>query len=170
MGKAQAIEKIKRKWQSLQARERFYLSVACVFIALVLLYYILIAPLNDSVQSLRQQVTTAQDLATWMQPRVKALRGVSVSSSQLQTIAENELLPIIDSRLKQSSFAASVDSVSQTNTNDVRITFKKIPFDELLNWLVTQWRTSHIMVSSMDVQKGEKLGMAKVTLTLIVKS
>ena len=170
MDKAQVVEKIKSKWQHLQVRERFYLSIACVFIVLVLLYYILIAPLNNSVQNLQQQVTTAQNLVTWMQPRVKALGGVNVSGSQIQTITANELLPIIDGRLKQSSFAASVDSVSQTNTNDVRITFKKVPFDELLNWLVTQWRTSHIMVSGMDVQKGEKIGMAKVTLTLTVKS
>ena len=164
------LKKIKTKWQELSTREQFYLGGVVVFIVIIILYYALFAPLSNHVYRLQQQVGYQQTLLDWMRPRVAVLHNTATTSEPIQIVSENELLPTIDLRLKQSLFAAAVDEISQTTNNEVRITFKQVPFDELMAWLATQWRTSRIGVSDIDVQKGEKVGMAKVALTLTVKT
>lgn len=168
MNKLIDIEKFKGKWQSLNARERFYLKIGSIFIVLIIIYYGLILPLNDSIDNLQQQISTQRSLALWMQPRVKALRTEVGHAQQIQTIASSELLPEIDTRLKQSSLSSMVEEISQTDSDSVRVTFKSVPFDNLATWLVKQWKTSHIAVTEFDAQKGEKAGLVKVTLTLTI--
>ncbi len=160
------LEKLKTKWQSLNARERFYLKIGSIFIILVLIYSVLISPLNSSIDNLQQQIKLQHRLALWMQPRVKALRGKTDHIQRIQKINASELLPTIDTRLKQATFVAMVEEISQTNSGSVRITFKSVPFDDLMAWLIKQWKTSHVAVSQLDVQKGEKPGLVKATLTL----
>jgi len=160
------LQSLTAKWRNFNPRERIYLGIAAIFIVIAIFYYVLISPLTSGVQRLQQQMKYQQDLVQWMQPRVAVLRGSTTSSRQISAIASSELLPIVDTRLKQSSFAGAVGEVSQTNGNNVHITFKQVPFDELMAWLVTQWQTSRIGVTDIDVQKGDKVGMAKVALTL----
>ena len=166
MNKLIDIEKLKIKWQSLNIRERFYLKLGSIFIVLVIIYYGLISPLNNSIDNLQQQITAQRSLALWMQPRVKALRGEMGHAQQIQPISAGELLPTVDTRLKQTSFASMVTEISQTNNGSVRITFKSVPFDDLMSWLIKQWKTSHLAVSELDVEKGEKAGLVKATLTV----
>ena len=160
------LEKLKTKWQSLNARERLYIKIGSIFIVLLIIYSGLISPLNNRINNLQQQIKSQRGLALWMQPRVKALRGKTGNTAQIQTISASELLPTIDTRVKQSALGATVEEISQTNSGSVRITFKSVPFDQLMAWLIKQWETSHIAVSELDVQKGEKLGLVRAALTL----
>jgi general secretion pathway protein M len=160
------MDKLREKWLSLNPRERLYVSVAGIVVLVAVVYFWLINPLNNAVATTQSQLAYQQDLLTWMQPRVQSLRGQQKSGQQAVPISTTELLPTIDQRLKNAAFASNIDSVTQNNANDVRITLKDVPFDELLNWLATQWQTSHINVTALDVQRGSKLGLVDANVVL----
>lgn len=160
------MDNLKAKWQSLSQRERLYVSVAVILVAILVVYYWLITPLNTAVDNARSQLQYQQSLLTWMQPRVQSLQQQQRGGTQTQAVSASELLPTIDQRLKAATFASNVDSVTQNNASDVRITFKEVPFDELMSWLATQWQVSRIKVSALDVTKGSKPGLVEVNLVL----
>jgi type II secretory pathway component PulM len=161
------MDELKQKWQSLNQREQWIVKIAAVFIGILLIYYLIVAPLSDATSTVQAELAYQRDLLSWIEPRVNALQGQAASGqSATQNITQAELLPTIDSRLKNTEFANTVEQVTQTNTNDVRITFKDVPFDALMDWLETQWKTSRITVDTIDVQKGDKLGLTNINLTL----
>ena len=162
------MDKFLEKWQSLSTREQLYVKLGSIFVAFLIIYYGLVSPLSSSVTSLRQQTLYQQSLVVWMKPRVQALQRTTGSKTSFQAVSQTELLPTIDKRLKNSAFAGAVDEINQTSSNGVRVSFKEVPFDELMAWLAQQWQSSHIMVSDIDVQKGEKVGIAKVSVTLSI--
>ena len=162
------MDKLKQKWRSLQQREKTLLILCAIFISVLLLFYTLFNPLNQAASNAQSDYTYQQNLMTWMQPRVRALQGIKTPQSTVQVLSQAELLPTIDSRLKTTTFASTVQQVTQANSNGVRITFKNVPFDDLLTWLISQWQTSRITVSDIDVQKGNKVGLTDVNLTLML--
>lgn len=160
------MDKLKQKWQELQPRERMLLSIGTLFIIVLLFYYGIVSPLNQAANQAKSTYIYQQNLVNWMRPRVQAISSNHTAQTPSQTLSQNELLPTIDSRLKSTTFARSVEQVTQDGNNNVRITFKAVPFDDLLTWLITQWQTSRIAVSDIDVQKGKKQGLTDVNLTL----
>ena len=162
------MDKLKHKWHSLQPRERYILLIGAVFIALLLFYSLVFNPLNLAASNARSNYAEQQALFTWMQPRVLVLQGNQPPHTPLQALSQSELLPTIDSRLKTTTFASTVQQVTQANSSDVRVMFKDVPFDDLLTWLISQWQTSRITVDEIDVQKGQKVGLTDVNLTLML--
>jgi type II secretory pathway component PulM len=162
------MDKLKAKWTSLTRRERLLVSIGSIAVLILLVYYLLLAPLLTAVDNVKMQSTAQQNLLVWMQPRVGLLQSRSSSTSAGQAITASELLPTVDARLKQSDFAGSVGEISQTSTSGVRVALTNVPFDELMTWLTSQWQRSRIQVGDIDVQKTNKVGIVDVTLTLVV--
>ena len=163
------MDKLKQKWQSLQAREQLYLKIMAVFIVVLVGYYFLVAPLSQGVATMKQQLSTQQSLFSWMQPRVLALKSQSTPSlAAVDTIAKDNLLSVIDTRLKQSDIATYVGEINQTANDEVRVSFESVPFDELMSWLLQQQKRSAIKVADADIEKATKAGMVKAIITLTV--
>lgn len=162
------MDKLKQKWHSLEQREQYLLLAGAGFIVILLFFYVLFSPLNQAASNAKSDYAYQHSLLTWMQPRVRAMQGIKTPQSTVKTLGQSELLPTIDNRLKTTTFANTVQQVTQANNNDVRVTFKNVPFDDLLTWLISQWQTSRITVSDIDVQKTNKIGMTNVNLTLML--
>lgn len=156
---------LKEKWQNLSDRERLSVSVVGILLAIMVVYYGIINPLASAVDSVKQQVNVQQTLAAWMAPRVAALTQLKISAPT-QVILPANLLATVDTQLKQSAMAGAVTQISQTNVNQVQVTLKEVPFDELMTWLVQQWQQSQIQVSDFSAEKTDKPGMVTVTMIL----
>lgn len=153
-------------WHARLPREQGYLFMGGVVVGLLLLYFILLAPLNLTVNNLQNQVLQQQTLVQWLTPRIPVLQRWLQKDSVAQPVTVNNLLATIDTRLKQSELVSSGAEISQVDGNTVRISFKHVPFDALMNWLAQQWQQSRIAVVQIDVQKSDDVGMAQVTVTL----
>ena len=51
-------------------------------------------------------------------------------SATVQPITATNLLATVDTRLKQSQIAKSVNEISQSNASSVRVSFHSVPFDD----------------------------------------
>jgi type II secretory pathway component PulM len=158
--------KLKNWWSGLKQNEKIYVGIVGVLLGILLIYSILISPLNSAVDTLKLQVNAQQNLIVWMQPRTKALAGITMPKNAVPVTADM-LLSTVDSRLKQTEWAGQNPDIRQVNGNGVRVNFTSAPTDALLEWLVMQWQQSQITVSQMDATRTDKPGESQVMMTLV---
>jgi len=166
MDKIALWNKLKIWWSGLKENERIYVGIVGVLLGVLLIYSILISPLNSAVDNLKLQVNAQQNLILWMQPRTKALTGIAMPKNATP-VTSDTLLSTIDSRLKQTEWAGQSPDIRQVNGDGVRINFTSVPTDALLEWLVSQWQQSQITVYQMDATRTDKPGESQVTITLV---
>ena len=157
---------VKAWYAGLKENEQLYVAIAGVLLGIVLVYSIIISPLNNAVNNLKLQVNAQQNLIVWMQPRTQAVKGIAMPSSATP-ITGDMLLSTIDARLKQTDWAGQNPDIRQVNGNGVRVNFVSAPTDALLEWLVGQWQQSRITVFQIDATRTDKLGESQVTMTLV---
>lgn len=153
-------------WDARATREQLYLVIGSIIAVFLIVYFVLIAPINSAVTNLQTTLQRQQTLAQWLTPRVPVLQRLTGSSNVAQPVTAANLLATVDTRLKQSQFARSVTDISQSDASSVRVTLNTVPFDDLLQWLGQQWQQSRIGVIQIDVQKTGDAGLAKVVVTL----
>ncbi|MSP53359.1 MAG: type II secretion system protein M [Gammaproteobacteria bacterium] len=160
------MNKLRLWWDARAVREQLYLALGAIIAVFLIIYLVVISPINSAVTNLKIQVRQQQALAQWLTPRVPLLQGLSAKSGVVQPVTSTNLLATVDMRLKQSQFANSVTEISQSDASSVRVSFNSVSFDDLMLWLAQQWQQSRIAVVQIDVQKTGDAGLAKVVLIL----
>lgn len=164
----QAITTFKTWWQQRSQQEQRLLAIGAIFVVGAILYYTVITPLQDGVESLRAQTQSNRELVSWMEPRVAALKGQAAPAA-VKRIAADELLATLDLAVKQSELSSAVTETSQSSNNGVQIRFKAVAYDRLLVWLVKQREQYGIEVTQLSAQKTATVGLVDVVLVLRVK-
>ncbi len=154
----------KNWWSAISARERRWVIIGGIGTALILGYYLIIAPLYNQVNQLIQQTQDNQQLLQWMKPRVALLQGNNTNKQKI--LSTDELLAVLDKNIKNSNLAKNLNEIKQSSDNGVELRFNAVAFDALLQWLAQQWQQYGIQVTQITADKENILGTADVTIVL----
>lgn len=155
-------------WQDLAARERGYLTILGLFLLVIIIYYAIYTPLNDSISDLQSQINYQQQIIQTIKPHVQQIKALQTSGKQNNAVSASNLLSTVDSNLKSTGLSIYASEVSQTNDNGVQIKFTNVPFDRTVTWLVKLWQQYHIQVTRIDSQRSKTIGNVNMLLTLKV--
>jgi len=159
-------EHIKQRWQQVSPREKKNVIIGGSISFLLLLYFLLISPLNNSIQSYEQQNKDNTALLAWMNsaaPEVKKSTSSNTSGKTLTKVTAGD----IDKTLQDSHLKPYIKKFSAPKQGTVNISFEKVPFNIFYTWLLKENKTSAITIKKIMIKKHDK-GQVDITLTLLL--
>lgn len=147
-------------------REQRALLALGGFLACVLFYALLLAPLDHHRMRLRAEIQRDQKTLAWMQAVDHALSsGVGQARTQTHTVVD--ALAGLQAGIQASPFSASLKVLKQTGEHTLRLQLEAVPFDawlRLMSELDARYGTSIQRLSI--VRAGTTPGMVNVTAVL----
>jgi type II secretory pathway component PulM len=156
-----------RDWfESLDPRERLFVSVGVAIVAVAILWGAIWAPLDRGHRELQQRVATWEQslaelrpLASMPQPQGGSRPASAAGSAQSPVV-------IVDSTIR--SHGLGQPKRSQPTPNGIRVEFENVAFDKLVVWLgdLSHQYGMEVQAGSLSAATSENPGRINATLTL----
>ena len=156
-----------RTWfESLEARERLFVSVGAAIVAIALLWGLIWVPLDKGHRDARQRVDTwtrslaeLRPLASMPRPENGARRAAGAGGPQSPVV-------VVDSTLR--SHGLGQPKRSQPTPNGIRVEFENVAFDKLVVWLgdLSYEYGMEVQAGSLSASSSDSPGRVNATLTL----
>lgn len=153
-------------WRKRSDRERYFIVIGMVIVALLLVYELVWIPLYNTTVRLQQRVQSQQQLLIWMlkaEQRIKRYRLAGYTEVQP---TQQALLVVAEQTLANQKLANYLLGVQQPQSNQLTLTFNPMPFDEFITWLQQLWKQYGINVAQIQVSKTAEIGVVQVKVTL----
>ncbi|MDH3587287.1 MAG: type II secretion system protein M [Gammaproteobacteria bacterium] len=156
-----------RDWfESLEPRERLFVSIGAAIVAIALLWGLIWAPLDRGHRELQQRVSTwersladIRPLASMPQPQSGSRPASTAGGAQSPVV-------IVDSTLR--SHGLGQPKRSQPTPNGIRVEFENVAFDKLVVWLgdLSSQYGMEVQAGSLSAATSESPGRINASLTL----
>jgi len=147
-------------------RQRPLLMVGLGLLGLLLIWLLLLAPLNASRAALDREIAAKEQELLWMRAAAAEVR--QYQSAVAVGTGGGSPLAAIDSSARQLGLDQAMQRVEPVGGREVRVWLENAVFDDLLRWLV-QLETGHgIQVAEIVVEPGRTAsGLVNSRLTLM---
>lgn len=153
-------------FESLESRERVFVSTAAVFIVFAVYWFGIWQPLEQGEEDLSARVTNWQSSLAEM----RSLKGqLKSGDAAAATAAGNQsLVVIVDNTLRSRDLYSALQRSQPTTTNGIRVEFTDIAFDELVLWLgeLGNRYGLHAQTASFSQSSSNNPGRINASLTL----
>jgi general secretion pathway protein M len=153
---------------SLEARERNFVSVGAIVVAIALLYGLGWAPLDKKHDALKA------DIVDWQQSlaNLRPMRTAKSGGGQTQSVAilgtQQTPIIIVDQTLRSRGLEQYRRRSQPTAGDGIRVEFENVAFDELVLWLgdLSEQYAMHVEAGSFSTSSQASSGRINATLTL----
>lgn len=158
-----------REWfESLEARERLFVTAAGVVLALAIFYLAVWLPLD------RGQESAASGVHTWQSALsdLRAMKGdlqAAGSARGAPAGLNQSLVVIVDNTLRSRGLYNSLQRSSPTPGNGIRLEFENVAFDDLVLWLGDLASGYGLQVQSGSFSTSSQDDAGRVNATLILE-
>lgn len=149
-------------WTNLNERERLLGSLGALILIIYLFYRLIYAPLSGAVHNKSLELLEKQSTLSWM----KEVQQQIKKEIPLQRISNAKLLSLIDNQLREGDLKQFAYQLQQTNTGEIQLSFEKVPFNSLLNWLWKLQNHFTITLKQLNAEKVDLAGMTKLNLII----
>lgn len=155
-------------FDSLEARERNFVSIGAIVVVIALLYGLGWAPLDKKHDVLKADVANWQRSLADLRP----MRTAKTSGGQTQTVAilgsQQTPIIIVDQTLRSRGLEQYRRRSQPTAGDGIRVEFENVAFDELVLWLgdLSEQYAMHVEAGSFSVSAQASPGRINATLTL----
>jgi len=158
-----------RDWfDSLELRERQFVSVGAVVVVIALLYGLIWAPLVKKHSELQVDIVKWQNAIADLRPLRVALANGTPSPTTPRPSSQQSPLIIVDSSLLSRGLDRYRRNSQPTTSNGIRVVFEDVAFDELVIWLgdLSEQYSMHVQNGSFSSGSSAAPGRVNATLTL----
>lgn len=156
-----------RDWfESLEPRERLFVSIGAAIIAVALFWGLIWAPLDTGHRELQQRVSTWEQSLAELRPLAAMPQPQSGSQPASAAGSPQSPVVIVDSTLR--SHGLGQPKRSQPTPNGIRIEFENVAFDKLVVWLgdLSYQYGMEVQAGSLSAATSADPGRVNATLTL----
>lgn len=159
---------MKEWWLQLSASEKQKVLMGLALGLSLIIYFCLWQPLNQTVTSLRSQVSRQQELWAWMQEMDQKINATQ--HTQINVHEGKSFLGTVQTLLNKSPIAPKVNDLRQIENDTVQIRFKQASFDAMITWLIRLSETVSLQISEVSIKSTSAPGIvdAEITLNVIV--
>jgi general secretion pathway protein M len=158
-----------RNWfDSLEQRERLFVSGGGVVLLVTLIYAFVWLPLDKGQQSMSASIATWERSLADLQPLVGLHSGRPDTGSAAGVDSQQTPVVIVDQTLRARGLDNALKRSQSTTTNGIRIEFENIAFDDLVLWLgdLSVQFGMHVTTGSMSATSQAGPGRINATFTL----
>lgn len=159
---------IRSWWESLLDRERQMISVGSAIVGLLIIYALIWSPLSDAVLDRKTQVESQRQLLIYLQHASVKIKQLKASGITVDAVVDNNagLLALVEQTLGSLQLNSYLKQVQQPQQNQIALTFEKVPFDKLMQWLQMLSTMHGIHVQNLSATRLAVIGTADVQMVL----
>ncbi len=155
------MNKLRAWYDGLQERERRVVAIGAVAVAVLILLFGILMPLQSAVSTaVTRNESKRQDLA-WMQVNAPEIRA---AGNQLPADTGEAPVVVVD-RVGREAGLASALRGTQPNGTGVRVQLEAAPFDTLVTWLATLDERYGLAIESITVDRAARPGVVNASIT-----
>lgn len=154
-------------FEELEAREKLFVGVGAIVVAISLLYGFMWAPLDRSHARVAASVDDWQRSLAELRP-LKGLAQSGVADAPRAAASQQSPIIIVDQTLRSRGLEQFRRRSQPTTSNGIRIEFENVAFDELVLWLgdLADQYAMHVQAGSLSTGGRSGPGRISATLTL----
>ena len=155
-------------FESLEMRERLFVVVGAVIVAVALIYGLVWAPLDQKHTLLKSDVENWQRSLTELQPLRLAQPAGNQARPGENSGSQMSPIIIVDQTLRSRGLERYRQRSQPTASNGIRVEFENVAFDELVLWLgdLSDQYEMHVQAGSFGKTSQVGPGRVNATLTL----
>lgn len=157
---------MKAWWLNLNLREKQTVSLGGLALIIALLYFLIWAPLSNSVATFRDQIQHNQNLLAWMKTADTKIQAAEKMGQAPAMHSTGSHLSIVQNELKKSPLANNITQLVQADNDSVKLSFQRVDFDSLLSWLTELWQQQGFIVTQLTAKAVDAPGMVSAELIL----
>ena len=159
---------MKNWFYSLEDRERLFVSVGALIVAIALIYGFAWVPLDKKHTEATASVSDWHRSLAELQPlkgaATQATRGSSRSNS-----SQRAPIIIVDQTLRSRGLEQYRKRSQPTSSNGIRVEFEDVAFDELVIWLGDLSEQYEMTVQAGSLSAGNRSGPGRINGTLTLE-
>jgi len=157
------MEQITEWYNSLDERDQKITLIALVGLVMFLIYFVLLSPLNGSVDDLKTKVLSQQKTVDWMKQQITLIRGSDSASGQSQSSLP--LASIVNSTT--SAHSLPVSRRDSKSPNEMQVWFDNIPFNSFLRWAAEIKSKHGVKILTANIRSRERDGITSISVKLL---
>ena len=155
------MNKLRTWYGGLQEREQRMVAVGAVVVAVLILMFGILMPLQSAVSnSVARNATKREDLA-WMQVNAAEVR----SAGNQVAVDTGEAPVVLVDRVGREAGLADALRGTQPNGTGVRVQLEAAPFDVLVTWLATLDERYGLAIESITLDRAARPGVVNASIT-----
>jgi len=157
------MEQIKQWYSSLDEKDQKITIIAAIVVSLLLIYLILISPVNNAVSSIEKEVAAKQKTVNWMKTQVSIILS-NKGGGSVQTSSQ-PLSSIVNTTTNR--FSLPVSRRDSKSPNEMQIWFDNVSFDSFLRWS-NELKVRHgVSITSANIRSQDSNGTTSINVKLI---
>lgn len=159
-----------RDWfETLDARERTFVTGGVVVVVVALFYALIWTPLDKGQQELRSSVAAWERSLAELRP-LKGLRSSSPNTARtVPGGAQQTPVVIVDQTLRVRGLDRSLQRSQPTTSNGIRVEFENVAFDDMVVWLGDLSAQYAMQVTSGSLSTTARAGPGRINATLTLE-
>ncbi len=155
-------------FESLEARERLFVTAGAIIVGLALVYGMFWAPLDKKHAALRADVEILQRSIAELRPLRMAPANGAQSGLTTATGGQQTPIVIVDQTLRSRGLDKYRRRSQPISSNGIRVEFVDVAFDELVLWLgdLSDQHAMHVKGASFSTGAQAAPGRTNATVTL----
>jgi general secretion pathway protein M len=155
-------------FESLDLRERQFVSVGSVVVIIALLYGLIWAPLDKKYSELQADMVKWQNATADLRPLRVAMANGGPAQTTTRSSSQQSPLIIVDTSLLSRGLDRYRRNSQPTTSNGIRVVFEDVAFDELVIWLgdLSEQYSMHLKNGSFSAGSSAAPGRINATVTL----
>jgi general secretion pathway protein M len=154
---------IKTWFSSLDEQDQKITLYGAVIFSVLMFYLLVLSPINESVNSLNEDVVAKQNTVNWMKEKVSIIRsnkGITNNSS-----SSLPLTSIVNSTTKK--YNLSVSRRDSKSPNEMQVWFDNVSFDSFLSWVSEIEKRHGVIIASVNVRSRDQDGITSINVKLL---
>ena len=153
---------------SLEDRERLFVSIGALIVAVALIYGFAWAPLDKKHTEATASVSDWQRSLAELRPLKGAMSQASRGTSP-DNASQRSPIIIVDQTLRSRGLEQYRKRSQPTSSNGIRVEFEDVAFDELVIWLGDLSGQYQMTVQAGSLSAGNRSGPGRINATLTLE-
>lgn len=152
----------------LEDRERLFVGIGVIIVALALIYGFVWAPLDKKHRETQASVTNWQRSLAELRP-LKGIASQSGNTAAPSPGAQQSPIIIVDQTLRSRGLERYRKRSQPTSSNGIRVEFEDVAFDDLVLWLGDLSEQYRMTVQAGSLASGSRSGPGRINAALTLE-
>jgi general secretion pathway protein M len=148
-------------YAGLQEREQRMVAIGAVTVALLVLAFGILWPLQSALSSAEQRNAAKREDLSWMQANAPLIRA---AGNQVAADTGEAPVVLVDRVGREAGLAGALRG-TQPNGGGVRVQLEAAPFDTLVAWLATLDERYGLSIESITLDRAARPGAVNASVT-----
>ncbi|MCA1778911.1 MAG: type II secretion system protein M [Xanthomonadaceae bacterium] len=153
-------------WHRLQLREQRLILTALLVISGVLVWLLVIEPMQRSSQALRDQIAGQLALQDWLERVTPEVRQLRQNEQPDRSLGGRSALSVIDQSARAAGLAGALKRIEPGAGGEVRVVFEQAAFPDLMNWLARLVGERPLAVETFSADRSRAAGRVDCVVVL----